>query len=224
AKSVLQESERLAPGHTVRALVVDDIRENREVLSTLLDVIGCEVALAENGRQAVESVRVFHPDIVFMDIRLPEMDGLTATRRILEEFGTGSPKIVAMSASVLKHESEMYNEAGCDDFIAKPFRIERICKALETLLHVEFTRKEIPAPADSETSMDLSQISLPEELVNRLVVAAELHSTTVLKNCLKEMEEFGPNEKRLAEHLRGFLSSYDLETIQRIVAQIPLHK
>ncbi|PTY01587.1 hypothetical protein DB346_12660 [Verrucomicrobia bacterium LW23] len=220
---VEMETEKLAPGHTVRALVVDDIRENREVLSSILNLVGCEVALAESGRQAIESVRVFRPNIVFMDIRLPEMDGLTATRHILEEHGPDSPKIVAMSASVLKHESEMYNEAGCDDFIAKPFRLQRICTSLETLLHVEFTRKEASAAEDDPgASIDLSKIAVPEDLVNRLVVAAELHSTTVLKNCLKELEACGPNEQRLAEHLRGFLSAYDLETIQRIVAQIPL--
>ncbi len=55
-----------------------------------------------------------------------------------------------------------------------------------------------------------------------MVMAAELHSTTVLKNCLKQLEEQGANERRLAEHLRGFLTSYEMETIQRIIAQIPI--
>jgi hypothetical protein len=55
-----------------------------------------------------------------------------------------------------------------------------------------------------------------------MVMAAELHSTTVLKNCLTQVEDFGPNERRLAEHLRGFLTSYDMATIQRIIAQIPV--
>ncbi len=70
----------------------------------MLSMIGCEVTLAENGRQALEVARLSHPDIIFMDIRLPEMNGLEATRHILEEFGENSPKIVATSASVLEHE------------------------------------------------------------------------------------------------------------------------
>ena len=127
----LREVEHLAEGYEVRALVVDDIRENREVLSTLLAVIGCEIILAENGRQALEAVSVSRPDIVFMDMRMPEIDGLEATRRIVRDYGAGGLQVVATSASALEHERERYLEAGCDDFVAKPFRGERIYAALK---------------------------------------------------------------------------------------------
>jgi CheY-like chemotaxis protein len=216
------EVERLTAGTTVRALVVDDIRENREVLSLMLGMIGCEVLLGENGRQALEVARISHPHIVFMDIRLPEMNGLEATQRILHEFGAHGPKIVDTSASVLEHERASYLQAGCHDFVAKPFQTEAIYASLKHLLGVEFVYKQRLANQSGETAMDLSQITLPEDLVTRLVMAAELHSTTVLKSCLKEMDGFGPNEHRLAEHLRGFLTSYEMETIQRIIAQIPV--
>lgn len=216
------EVERLAQDCSVHALVVDDIRENREVLSVMLSMIGCDVTLAESGRQALEVIRLSLPDIIFMDIRLPEINGLEATRRILEEFGAEGPKIVATSASVLEHERASYLEAGCHDFAAKPFRAERIYACLHQLLKVEFIYKQACADASGSTAIDLSQISLPEDLLSRMVMAAELHSTTVLKNCLKEVERFGPKEQRLAEHLRSFLTSYDMETIQRIIAQIPV--
>jgi len=218
----LREVEHLAPGCAVRALVVDDIRENRDVLSVMLSMIGCEVMLAESGRQALEVVRVSHPDIIFMDIRLPEMNGLDATRHILKDFGESGPKIVATSASVLEHERASYLEAGCHDFAAKPFRAERIYACLHVLLNVDFVYKQRFSGSSEPAAIDLSQITLPEDLVSRMVMAAELHSTTVLKNCLKEVEQFGPREQRLAEHLRSFLTSYDMETIQRIIAQIPL--
>jgi CheY-like chemotaxis protein len=207
---------------TARALVVDDIRENREVLSLILSMIGCDVSLAENGRQAIEVARVARPGIIFMDIRLPEMNGLEATKRLLAEFGANGPKIVATSASVLEHERASYLDAGCHDFVAKPFEAGRIYACLKNLLGVRFTYKQPSADRPREASIDLSQISLPEDLVTRMVMAAELHSTTVLKNCLTQVEDFGPNERRLAEHLRGFLTSYDMATIQRIIAQIPV--
>lgn len=124
-----REVERLVPGCKVRALVVDDIADNREVLAAMLTAVGCEVVLAENGRQAIEVVRISRPDIVFMDMRLPEMDGVEATRRIFQEFGENGIKIVATSASALLHEREHYLKAGCDDFVAKPLRAERIYKA-----------------------------------------------------------------------------------------------
>ncbi|MEP6670838.1 MAG: CHASE domain-containing protein [Chthoniobacter sp.] len=215
-----REVERLAAGSEVRALIVDDIRENREVLSTLLAAIGCEIVLAENGRQALEAVSVSHPDIVFMDMRLPEIDGLEATRRIVNDYGAEGLKVVAMSASALEHEREMYLKAGCDDFIAKPFRSARLYDCLHHLLGVEFEYKAPPDGAESAPLLDLGRIVLPEDLVTRLMMAAELHSATVLKSCLREVEETGPPGRRLAAHLREFLASYDMEMIQKIAAQI----
>ena len=77
-------------------------------------------------------------------------------------------------------------------------------------------------PPSTEDTIDLRQISLPEDLAARLTMAAELHSATVLKGCLAEMEKLGPAGDRLARHLRTFLASYDMKTIQRLVAQIPI--
>lgn len=214
--------ERLAAGHRVRALVVDDIAENREVLALMLTVIGCEVVVAEHGRQAVEAVRVSRPDIVFLDMRLPELDGTEAARRILDEVGATAVKIVATTASALQHERERYLRSGCDDFVAKPFRAERIYACLETLLGVEFSYREVAGTVEPVGSIDLRQVVLPEDLAARMTMAAELHSATVMKACLQEMEALGPAGVRLAQHLRGFLASYDMETIQQLLAQIPV--
>jgi signal transduction histidine kinase/CheY-like chemotaxis protein len=216
------EVSHLAPGCRVRALVVDDIAENREVLATMLTLVGCEVVLAEHGRQAVEVVGVSRPQIVFMDMRMPDGDGMEATRRIFETFGDLQIKVVATSASALAHEREAYMKTGCDDFVAKPFRAERIYTCLQQLLGAEFVYAPVTGITPESESIDLRQVSLPEELATRLTVAAELHSATVLKGCLADLELLGPAGERLARHLRGFLSAYDMKTIQRLVAQIPV--
>ena len=125
----LTDSERvvhLADGYEVKALVADDNRENREVLSQLLSDIGVSVITAEDGREAVQAAREHKPDIIFMDIRMPVMDGIEAARRILKFPDSPPPKIVAVSASALIHEQRRYLEAGFDDFIAKPLRAERV--------------------------------------------------------------------------------------------------
>ena len=213
--------ERLAPGCRVRALVVDDIEANREVLSTMLTLIGCEVVLAENGRQALEVVRVSRPQIVYMDMRMPEVDGVEATRRIVEESGATGVKVIATSASALAHEREMYLNAGCDDFVSKPFRAERIYACLQLLPGISFTYRQRSSDDTAEETIDLRQLALPEDLAARLAMAAELHSATVLKSCLTEVEKISPAGERLARHLRSFLASYDMKTIQRLVSQIP---
>ena len=216
-----RETLKLRPDQQVRALVVDDIAENRDVLATLLTLVGCEVVLAEHGRQAVEVVGVSKPQIVFMDIRMPDFGGIEATRRIVSEYGVTGIKIVATSASAMSHEREHCLQAGCDDFVAKPFHAERIYGTLRDLLGVEFIYRE-----KMETSevggIDLSTMTLPEDLASRMAMAAELHSATVMKSCLLELEEYGATGQRLAQHLRGFLASYDMKTIQRILAQIPV--
>ncbi|MEO5713401.1 MAG: CHASE domain-containing protein [Luteolibacter sp.] len=212
--------KHLAEGVRIRALVVDDIAENRSVLSAMLGQIGCEVVLAESGRQAMEVIRISQPRIVFMDIRLPGLDGMEVTRRIVEEFNAGGLKIIATSASALAQDREQCLKVGCDDFVAKPFRAERIYQCLKQLPEVSFVyQEEVEVPSGP---FDLGQITLPQELATRLTMAAELHSATVLKNCLIDVEALGPAGERLASHLREFLSSYDMKTIQRLVAQIPV--
>jgi CheY-like chemotaxis protein len=215
-----RQVERLAPGHHLRALVVDDIRENREVLSILLERIGCEVLLATDGPQAIEAVRTSRFDVVFMDMRLPGMNGLETIRNILSLLGEQAPKIIAVSASALEHEKALYLQQGCDDFIAKPIRDERIFASLSEILNVAFIYRPVDSAQADALFIDLAGIPLPESLVDRMVVAAELHSATVLKRCLKEVEELGPAEKRLAAHLRDFLSSCDMTAIQSIIAQL----
>jgi hypothetical protein len=91
---------------------------------------------------------------------------------------------------------------------------------LKNLLGVEFDFKAGAGGAENPPLLDFSSIVLPEDLAVRLMMAAELHSATVLKNCLREVEDLGSSGQRLAVHLRECLASYDMETIQKIVAQI----
>jgi len=214
--------EKIVTGAEVHALVVDDILENREVLSLMLTLIGCDVKVAKNGEEALDLIRVAQPDIVFLDMRLPGMSGLETALRIVQDSGA-KIKLVAMSASALEHERERYLKAGCDDFVAKPFRAERIYRCLQNLLNVKFVLREKPNDqSEPDVSIDLGQLTLCEDLALRLTTAAELHSATVIKSCLQEVEQLGPSGARLAQHLRQFLASYDMKTIQRVVAQIPV--
>lgn len=88
----------LSPEHKVKALVVDDVKENRDVLSKLLLEIGVEIITAENGKEAVEKIREHQPDIIFMDMRMPVMRGEEATKLIQDEYGKDRFKFVAITA------------------------------------------------------------------------------------------------------------------------------
>ena len=203
---------RLADGCRVTALVADDVLENRDVLSRLLTDIGVEVTLAENGREAFERVLAEPPDIVFMDIQMPEVDGTEAGRQIWDELGRDALKVVAVSASTLEHEAREYFDLGFDDFVAKPFRSEQIYACLATLLGVEYEYAE-PVAAAEEPILDLEGISLPEGLLQRLKQAAEVSSVTELEQTLDEVEKLGPEAGRLAARLRGLSQDFKMDEI-----------
>jgi len=141
----------LAPGQgEIRVLVVDDVEVNREVLSRLLSSVGFAVREARDGTQAIELWRAWQPRLIWMDRRMPGIDGLEATRRIrAEEASTGRPRIpiLATSASVLNHEQGEVLVAGCDDFVGKPFRASDIFRKMSERLGVRYTYEvERPGP------------------------------------------------------------------------------
>jgi len=213
--------QNLVPGNQVRVLVVDDIAANREVLSMMLSIIGCQVFSVATGEAALATIDNETADIVFLDMRLPGISGLDTASQLIRKHGPRI-KVVAMSASALQHERDCYLKAGCDDFLAKPIRSERVYRALSDLLGIKFEYRPIPASYSAEETTDFGQLSLPEDLALRLSTAAELHSATVIKSCLEEVEALGPSGARLARHLRGFLASYDMKSIQGLVSQIPI--
>ena len=209
---------RLAEGYHVNALIVDDAKINRDVLSRLLTDLGVEVMEAENGQQGVEMVREHQPDITFMDIRMPVMDGLEAAGQIFDEFGKERFKLAAISASTLRHEQQTYFDAGFDDFISKPFRFERVCECLATLLGVEFERGE---PQEVETAPEaVMAVSLPGDLLEQLKSAAELYIVTDLETHLKAVEALGESEQRLADQLRELIQHYDMDSVLHILSDI----
>jgi CheY-like chemotaxis protein len=205
----------LADGYHVTALVVDDVAENRDVLSKILSDIGVEVTTSGNGQEAIKSVRSNPPEIVFMDIRMPVMDGKEAALQIWEETGHETIKIVAISASSLTHQKAEYLSVGFDGFISKPFLAERIYKCLAELLQVEYEYEE----GESAESLDLTDTEIPSELLSRLKEASEFYDITELKVRLSELAQLGAEEQRLAEHLSSLLNTYDMDGILSVLAR-----
>ena len=183
-----------------------------------MSAVGCEVLAAADGESALTLVRERQPQIVFLDLLLPGLSGAATAKKIRDELGDAAPKLVAHTASVLALHRDEALAAGCVAFIAKPFQCEQIYDCLERLLGIEFQRAEpVAAPAILETPLE--RIALPEELCARLMVAAELHSTTALKACLQELRQRGPDAQRLAEQIRLLMRSYDMDGIQRLLAK-----
>ena len=110
-----------------RILVVEDDVRNIFALSSVLEARGAKLEIARNGREALEALaRNGHVDLVLMDIMMPEMDGLTATREIRKRPGLEQLPIIALTAKAMRDDQQMCLEAGANDYIAKPIDVEKL--------------------------------------------------------------------------------------------------
>ena len=131
-----QEAERVSQekedGRPV-VLVVEDFEDNRFMMRRLLEMSGYRVVEAVNGNQAVEMATSVRPDIILMDLSLPQLDGLAATRRIRTQEGLGKVPIVAVSA----HDSADFHAealaAGCNEYVTKPIDFDQLVNLLDRM-------------------------------------------------------------------------------------------
>jgi PAS domain S-box-containing protein len=121
----------------LRILVAEDNGVNQQLALGLLGKLGYEADVAGNGAQAVEAVEGESYDVVLMDVEMPELDGLEATRRIRRRRPHGPPRIIAMTANALQEDREACFAAGMDDYLAKPLRVAQLAEALTTAEPVE---------------------------------------------------------------------------------------
>ncbi|MCL4821694.1 MAG: response regulator [Vicinamibacteria bacterium] len=118
-------------GAPLRILVAEDNPVNQKVAVRFLERLGQRADVAANGLEVLQALERQPYDLVLMDVQMPEMDGLTAARRIRERFGDAGPRIVALTASALEGDREACLEAGMDGHIGKPLMIEELRAALE---------------------------------------------------------------------------------------------
>ena len=117
--------------HPLRILVAEDNVVNQKLALRILQQMGYRADLASNGIEAVESVARQPYDVVLMDVQMPEMDGLEASRRITTKWSPAErPRIVAMTANAMQGDRELCIAAGMDDYITKPIRVDQLVEAL----------------------------------------------------------------------------------------------
>lgn len=115
-------------------LVVDDFDDTRLLIKTWLERKGFRVVEAENGNQAVTAAENYHPDLIIMDLEMPEMDGLLATRKIRTVANLARVPIIAVSA----YSAELFRDqalaSGCNEYVATPFEPEELERTIRSLL------------------------------------------------------------------------------------------
>ncbi|MES2482328.1 MAG: response regulator [Pseudomonadota bacterium] len=117
-----------------RILLVEDNELNRDMLSRRLERRGYVVTLAVNGVEALQRASADRPELVLMDMSLPEIDGWEATRRLKADPATRAIPVIALTAHAMSGDRERALEAGCDDFDTKPVDLPRLLQKMEALL------------------------------------------------------------------------------------------
>jgi PAS domain S-box-containing protein len=172
------------PGY--RLLIVEDQPENRLLLRRLLEPLGFELREAVNGKEAVALYEQWHPDLIWMDIRMPVMDGFEAVRRIRATTIGADTKIVALTAHALEEERRQIMAVGCDDLVRKPFREHEIFDTMARHLHLKFIHEEGSLQESTPEAVALrpEQLeALPPELLQDLrqaVIELDMDRTNFL--------------------------------------------
>jgi two-component system cell cycle response regulator DivK len=117
-----------------KILVVEDTEDNRQILRDLLGMAGYDMVEAHNGAEGVEKAAEHKPDLILMDIQMPVMDGYEATRRIKANPDLKSIPVIAVTSYALSGDEQKTRDAGCDDYIAKPYSPRQMLAKVREIL------------------------------------------------------------------------------------------
>jgi signal transduction histidine kinase/DNA-binding response OmpR family regulator len=203
-----------------RILIAEDKEENRLLLKKLLQTVGFQVREAVNGKEAVDIFNQWQPHFIWMDVRMPVMDGLEAARRIKKSEAGRSTPIAALTAHALEEEKEVILAVGCDDFVSKPYRLQEILEVMAAHLGVRYVYAKTDKEAELvEPDVDLlpeQLATLPGDLLGQLNQAVvELDEERILALIEKVKTIDAPMATVLETYVEKFALSSLLDLLEK---------
>ncbi len=217
-------------GSKRKILVADDKWENRSVLVDLLQALGFEILEAVDGRDALNKACEWKPDLIFMDLVMPIMNGFEAVNRIRQETQLQDVLIIATSASVFDYDQWLSCEAGCNDFLSKPIKIEKLLESLKTHLGLEWVYEQKDevrkikdenislqgsntAPQSAMTAPPKAELAVLFDLAKRGNMKGIVEQATLLEQLDAQFLPFARELRQLAKgfqerRIRDFIQQY----------------
>jgi len=205
-----------------KILVVDDHAENRDWLMKLLTSVGFSVRGADNGEAAIRSWEEWNPRLILMDVHMPIMDGLEATRRIKANPRGKETIIVALTASAMEDDRRTVAQSGADDFIAKPCSEDQLLETVRTLLNVAYDYEEMSG-AEGQPLAGLAALSadglgkLPRELIEELRNATLSGNKRLLDKLILKVSE--TEEAGFARSLQALADKYEYDALTQLLEE-----
>jgi predicted ATPase/signal transduction histidine kinase/CheY-like chemotaxis protein len=207
-----------------RILIVDDKQDNRQLLIKLLNPLGFELQQASNGIEAVQIWDNWEPHLIWMDMRMPVMDGYEATKQIKSTTKGQATAIIALTASAFEEERALVLSAGCDDFLRKPFREADIFEVMHKHIGVRYIYDEPTAPgAKTLSDKDIQDALTPEviaavpsELLASLEQAASFAYMSEIDRYIEEIRSYNTT---VADALAALALDFDYGSIISLIQE-----
>ena len=210
---------RLAPGQQLTALVVDDSTVSRRILASLLESAGLQVITATGGLEGVALAREHHPDVIFMDVKMADLDGFSATRQLAADQATHNIPVIAVTASAFGNTKQAARDAGCADYLPKPVRAESLFAALQTHLGAQFVKDTEDVSADAEA---LEVAPRHAELAPRLREAAEIGAISDLEVIAGTLALGDAADVSLSRRISALASTFDFDGLRELAASLEM--
>ena len=201
-------------------LVVDDLLENRDWLAKLLTSIGFSVREADSGEAAIRNWEEWSPQLILMDVHMPVMDGLEATRRIRADPRGKDTVIIVLTASAMDDDRRTVFQSGADDFLAKPCHEDELLEKMRVLLGISYDYEKTDV-AERQSGADVAALSaeslrqLPRELVEELRNATVGGNKRLLDNLILKVRE--AEGEGLANALQELADKYEYDALTRLL-------
>jgi PAS domain S-box-containing protein len=203
-----------------KILVVDDHRENRDWLMKLLTSIGYSVREAENGAAGIRTWEEWNPRLILMDLHMPVMGGLEATRRIKADSRGKETIVVALTASAMDNDRRTVAQSGADDFLPKPCREDELLEKMRTLLKIVYDYEEV-SDAEGQPPGGLGAVNveklrqLPRELIEELRNATLKGNKRLLDRLIVKVRE--TEDSVSAQALKELADRYEYDDLTRLL-------
>ncbi|WP_415911144.1 response regulator [Oleiharenicola sp. Vm1] len=200
-------------------LVADDHEPNRVLLLDLLQPLGFDLVTAADGEEAVRVARETRPHLALLDVRMPNLDGLAAARRIRDELGDAAPVAIAISASAHDQQHANALAAGCVAFLAKPFKDEELFALIGR--HLGLTWKLSDAAAPGETAAPFPTLPFPPApaQADQLFELASSGDVAAVRAFAQKLAAEDPRLAAFAAQVTELAARFKMKAIRSLVSR-----
>ncbi|NJO30915.1 MAG: response regulator [Richelia sp. SL_2_1] len=208
----------IAEKNPLKILLVEDYTTNQRMITLMLEQMGYQADVANNGLEALTAMRRQPYDVVLMDIQMPQMDGISAIQHICQEWEPLiRPRIIALTASVILRDKENYLASGIDDFLAKPFRIEQL---MQVLVNCQLNKEEFNkvSKIDRAESSNQRNSTIDTAALQEIYRIANFNCAVNAKEFLLEtINNYLEATPKFLQDIQVALSNNNFQTLRRLI-------